>query len=111
MAEPMQWKVAEIVGALGGKSALARFLGVARSQPGRWISGKERPGIESQRRIHDLEYVWSRLTMVWVDEVARVWLESANAHLDGARPIDVLILEGPAPVIEAIDAQLAGSYA
>lgn len=34
---------------------------------------------------------------------------AVNAHLDGARPIDVLALEGLEPVIEAIEIEVAGA--
>ncbi|MCL2533508.1 MAG: MbcA/ParS/Xre antitoxin family protein [Nocardiaceae bacterium] len=49
------------------------------------------------------------------EAAARTWLESANAHLDGARPIDVLQLSAPAPapapVLEALDAEACGGAA
>jgi hypothetical protein len=38
-------------------------------------------------------------------------MHSQNAHLDGARPMDVLALRGPDEVLEALDATIAGSYA
>jgi uncharacterized protein (DUF2384 family) len=44
-------------------------------------------------------------------EVAREWLTSPNSYLDGARPLDVLMAEGPSDVIKAIDATIGGAYA
>lgn len=58
----------------------------------------------------DSEAVRERLSVLWTDCVIEVWLTSANAHLDGARPIDVLALNGPEPVIEAIDIEIAGGF-
>ncbi len=42
---------------------------------------------------------------------ATTWMSSANAHLDGARPIDVLALGGPGPALEALDAGARGGAA
>lgn len=37
-----------------------------------------------------------------------MWLLSSNAHLNGARPIDVLRLGEHERVLEAVEAELAG---
>ncbi|WP_137725155.1 antitoxin Xre/MbcA/ParS toxin-binding domain-containing protein [Prescottella subtropica] len=55
--------------------------------------------------------VLARARLVWGEQAARTWLESANAHLAGARPIDVLHTCGPAPVLEALDAETWGGAA
>lgn len=41
-------------------------------------------------------------------DAAHTWLESPNSFLEGARPLDVLRLRGPAPVLEALDAEAWG---
>ena len=56
----------------------------------------------------DVEAVRQRLVALWTIPAIDVWLTSANAHLDGARPIDVLALNGPGPVMEAIELEVAG---
>ena len=56
----------------------------------------------------DFAAVRSRLTAIWTDPVIDVWLKSANAHLDGARPCDVLIVNGPEAVLEAAAVEVAG---
>ncbi|HAS33273.1 antitoxin Xre/MbcA/ParS toxin-binding domain-containing protein [Microbacterium sp. UBA3394] len=56
----------------------------------------------------DVEAVRERLSALWTDPAIDVWLTSANAHLDGARPIDVLALGGLGPVIEAIEIEVVG---
>lgn len=56
----------------------------------------------------DLAAVRSRLTAIWTDPVIDVWLMSANAHLDGARPCDVLAMDGLAAVMEAVAVEVAG---
>ncbi|PZU47019.1 MAG: hypothetical protein DI566_06835 [Microbacterium sp.] len=56
----------------------------------------------------DVETVRERLSVLWTDLAIDIWLTSANARLDGARPIDVLALDGLEPVIEAIEIEVAG---
>ena len=56
----------------------------------------------------DVEAVRERLSALWTDPAIDVWLTSANAHLDGARPTDVLALNGLETVMEAIDIEVAG---
>lgn len=56
----------------------------------------------------DVEAVRERLSALWTDPAIEVWLTSANAHLDGARPTDVLALNGLETVMEAIDIEVAG---
>lgn len=58
----------------------------------------------------DIEAVRERLSVLWTDPAIEVWLTSANAHLDGARPIDVMALNGREPVMEAIDIEIAGGF-
>lgn len=94
-----------------GGAELARMLGVSRSQPTRWRSGAEQPGPDAARGLVDLDHVMTRALMLWPARVATDWLTSANAFLDGARPIDVLKVRGSAEVIDALDAATAGVYA
>lgn len=56
----------------------------------------------------DVEAVQERLSALWTDPAIDVWLTSANAHLDGARPVDVLALNGLEAVMEAIEIEVAG---
>lgn len=104
-------KTTYVIERVGGPTATARLFGVAKSQPSRWAKGQEAPSPRSRKHILDLDYVLSRLEDLYEPETAAQWLDSPNAFLDGARPVDVLLHEGPAPVIEAVDATIAGSYA
>lgn len=65
----------------------------------------------NERRVLDLDYVMARLLRLFPREQADIWLESHNAHLGEARPIDVLKMRGVSSVIEAIDAEEQGAYA
>lgn len=92
-----------------GGAQLARIVGVNRSQPTQWAKGEERPGPRAAPMLIDLEHIVARARLVWGADAAATWLDSANRYLDGARPIDVLQVSGPAPVLEALDAETWGS--
>lgn len=103
-------RVQFLADSLGG-ARLATLVGVHRSQPSRWIKGEERPGPAAAPLLIDLEHILARARLIWGATAAATWLESANSYLDGARPIDVLQVCGPAPVLEALDAESWGGAA
>ncbi len=94
-----------------GNNQVAELLGVSRSQPSRWRSGKEGLASENRRAVLDLDYIVTRLQEVWVPEVAKIWLTSSNAFLGGGTPAETLRQRGVLDVIAAIDAEAAGAYA
>ena len=110
-ADPLRFKLAIFLDALGSSAKAAAFLGVARSQPGKWLTGQERPNPRARRQIQDFEYVWDRLTDERSPEAAHIWLSSSNSFLNGATPLMWLKTRGAEEVIVAIDAQESGSYA
>ena len=93
------------------RAELARWIGVSPSQTSRWASGAERPGPAAAPALIDLEHVYSRARLVWGGASARVWLESANAFLEGSRPLDVLLADGAPRVLQALDAEMWGGAA
>jgi hypothetical protein len=98
-----------LVDVLGNKGA-ADLLGVSASQPSRWKRAEEVPGPQAAPVLIDLDHVVARLLLVWDASIVRDRLTSANAFLDGARPIDVLVTRGSTEVVEAIEAEAAGAY-
>jgi uncharacterized protein (DUF2384 family) len=102
--------LARIVEALGTNAA-GRLLAADRAQISRWGAGTEAVGAEMGRRILDLHDVLTRILRVYNREAAALWLVGSEPLLGGARPIDVLVLEGAAPVIRAIDGIAQGAYA
>jgi Protein of unknown function (DUF2384) len=102
-------RLERLIGELGN-NRVANLLAVSPSQPSRWRSGKEGIGIENQRKLIDLDYVFGRLEQLFTSRQAEIWLTSYNAHL-GGRPIDVLRLKGVPSVIAAIDAEAQGAFA
>ncbi|MFQ2879747.1 antitoxin Xre/MbcA/ParS toxin-binding domain-containing protein [Mycobacterium kansasii] len=109
--DPLVVQRVEYLAATFSRAELARWIGVSPSQTSRWASGKERPGPAAAPALIDLEHVYSRARLVWGEQTARIWLESANVFLSGARPIDVLLTDGPARVLEALDAEMWGGAA
>ena len=101
--------LARIVSALG-TNAVARVLGADRAQVSRWRRGKEPIGAEMARRIIDFHDVLTRILRVFDREAAAMWLLGSEPMLGGARPIDVLAIEGASPVIRAIDGIAQGAY-
>lgn len=102
--------LARIVEALGTNSA-ARLLDADRAQVSRWNAAKEAISAEMGRRIVDLHDVLTRILRVYPPEAASLWLAGSEPLLGGARPIDVLAIEGASPVIRAIDGIAQGAYA
>lgn len=102
--------LARIIEALGTNAA-ARLLGADRAQVSRWAAGTENVGQEMGRRIVDLHDVLTRILRVFGPEPAAMWLVGSEPLLGGARPIDVLVSEGAAPVIRAIDGIAEGAFA
>jgi len=96
---------------VGGGGKLAAMLGVHASQTSRWATGQERPGARLAPLLIDLEHVLARVRLVWAEPAATTWMTSANAYLDGSRPVDVLALRGVGPVLEALDAGAWGGAA
>jgi uncharacterized protein (DUF2384 family) len=102
--------LARVVTALGTNAA-ARLLGADKAQVSRWTSGKEAVSGEMGRRIVDLHDVLTRILRVYPIAAAAMWLVGSEPLLGGARPIDVLAMEGAAPVIRAIDGISQGVFA
>lgn len=55
--------------------------------------------------------VTNRLLTVMAPAAAMLWLKGSNQHLGGANPLVVLQLEGPRPVLDAIQAFEEGAFA
>lgn len=96
-----------LIEALGSGAEVARLLGVNRSQPSQWRSGKEAPSARTARQLLDLDYVMAKALQIWPAEAALEWFHGSNDYLDGARPIDVLKLRGTTEVIKALDVEMA----
>jgi hypothetical protein len=102
------WRVVAIA---GGVRKAAELLRVSPSTVTRWTKGERAPAMEEAAALVDLEYVLTRVSLVYPGEaVAADWLRGHNGFLDDRRPIDVLREDGPGPVIAALESEAAGSY-
>jgi hypothetical protein len=96
----------------GSARRAAELIGVDVAQTSRWASGESVPDPERARLLLDVEYVLSFALTVWsTPEVARDWLETPNAHLDGIAPNRWIKLHGTAEVVDALRAEASGAYA
>ncbi len=102
--------LARLIEALGA-NATARLLDIDRAQVSRWMSRRAPISAEMGRRIVDLHDVLTRILRVFERDAAAMWLTGSEPLLGGARPIDVLVLEGAPPVIRAIDGIAQGAFA
>jgi hypothetical protein len=102
--------LARVVDALGTNAA-ARLLDADRAQVSRWGAGTEAVSSEMGRRIVDLHDVLTRILRVMNRDAAALWLVGSEPLLGGARPIDVLAMEGAAAVIRGIDGIAQGAHA
>lgn len=94
-----------------GQAGAARLLGVGLPHVNKIIAGKERTSPELLRRIMSVNYVIAiALQWFYPDEIAG-WLMNPEPLLGGRNPVGVLTREGPQPVVEAIEARIAGAYA
>jgi hypothetical protein len=95
----------------GGTRRAADLLDVAPSQPSRWMTGESVPGPAQARMLVDIDHVLAHALLLWADaSVARDWLTTPNAHLDGIRPVEWIRMHGTAEVVEALRAEAAGAY-
>ena len=99
----------ELIVAAIGANATARLLGVDPAQVSRWRGGGP-ISAEMGRRVLDLHAVLTRMLRLFAHDVAARWLFGSEPLLGGARPIDVLALQGSAPVVRALDGIAQGAY-
>ena len=93
------------------QSALADLVGVSRSSVSRWRDGSDTPSEDRAALVLDLDYILGQYAQHYPAGRFHDWFTSANAFVNGARPHDVLVAEGPTRVIQALHAEVAGSFA
>jgi len=93
-----------------GTRPLARLLDVEPGTVTNWSTRRRNLSEESAKRIMDLHDVMTRALQVFQPRTAMDWLVGNEPHLDHARPIDVLVSRGSAPLIEALRSIDSGGY-
>jgi uncharacterized protein (DUF2384 family) len=109
VSEDLARRTGFLVAVLGDKTT-AEMLKVSQSQLSRWRRSAELPSAAAPLLV-DLDHVVARLLLVWDVSLVRPWLTSPNAHLEGARPVEVLATRGASEVVEAIEAESVGAFA
>jgi hypothetical protein len=64
---------------------------------------EHQPGLSGVTQA-ELDRVLAEVRLVWAGNAAMTWMTSANARLEGNRPLDVLAVHGPEPVLQALEA-------
>jgi uncharacterized protein (DUF2384 family) len=93
-----------------GSNAVARLVDVSPATVTNWRSRKRSMAPSYARRVADVHYVLTRAFQTFRPDTAMQWLVSVDPFLEAQRPIDVLVLQGPARLIAALDAHEAGAY-
>lgn len=88
---------------------IAELLQVPEEHVGEWRMGTASDE-DALDRLENLSAAVSKLRGLYADEVIPDWLQGLNAHLGGARPIDVLVRGHLSRVIAAIEAERGGAY-
>jgi uncharacterized protein (DUF2384 family) len=94
-----------------GTRPIAKLLDVAPGTISNWKAHRHPITAEYARRIIDFHDVVVRALQVYQPKVAMDWLVGSEPFLNGARPVDVLVRRGAAPLIEALNAIEADAYA
>ena len=89
---------------------LAELLGVSPAQVTRWRNGSGIDAANAQR-VDLLELAMSSLLRVYSPEAAEDWLLGVNPHLRDRRPVDLIRGGNTRELLEAIEAEAAGSFA
>jgi uncharacterized protein (DUF2384 family) len=94
-----------------GTRSVAKLLDVAPGTVSNWVAHRHPISGEYAKRVIDLHDVLVRALQVYQPKIAMDWLVGSEPFLNGARPVDVLVRRGAAPLIEALAAIEAGAYA
>ncbi len=94
-----------------GTRPLAKLLDVGSGTVSSWKSRRHAISPEYAKRVIDLHDVMVRAFQVYQPRPAMDWLVGNDPFLDHARPIDILVKQGAAPLIMALNAFEALGYA
>lgn len=92
------------------QAGLAAIVEVSRSSVSRWVKGDDTPKGANASAVLDLDFILARYALVYPVGTFRDWFEASNPFLNGARPADVLRMEGPGRVVDALGSEAAGSF-
>ena len=76
-----------------------------------WLARRQQIPYDIAKRVMALHEVMTRALQIHNARTAVDWLVGNDPFLNHARPIDVLVLRGSAPLIEALEAFDSGGFA
>jgi uncharacterized protein (DUF2384 family) len=94
-----------------GTRPVAKLLDAGAGTVSNWKGHRHAISPEYAKRIIELHDVMVRALQVYKPRTAMDWLVGNDPFLDHARPIDVLVKHGAAPLIVALDAFESLGYA
>jgi uncharacterized protein (DUF2384 family) len=94
-----------------GTRPVSKLLGVGAGTVTNWTRRRRKINYDLAKRIIDLHDVLTRALQVHQPRTAMDWLVSSDPYLGFARPIDVLVTRGAAPLIEALEGFDSGGFA
>lgn len=94
-----------------GTRPVARLLDVQPGTITNWTTRRRNIGHDMAKRVMDLHDVLTRALQVFQPRTAVEWLVGNEPFLDHARPIDVLVSRGSAPLIDALEGIDSAGYA
>lgn len=94
-----------------GSRPIAKLLAVGAGTVANWTGRRHAMSPEYSKRVIELHDVMVRALQVYQPQTAMDWLVGNEPFLGHARPIDVLVKAGAAPLIVALDAFEALGYA
>ena len=109
-APDLSARVQYLAGVLS-QAGVASTLSVSRSSVSRWAKGDDVPRGANATAVVDLDFLVSRYALTYPATTFPGWFQAPNPFLNGASPADVLGLEGPGRVIDALTSEASGSYA
>lgn len=93
------------------QNVVAHMLDVDRSAINRWLKDRRSINETVSARIAALHTVLSAVHRYYNPVIAARWLLGAEPLLGGARPLDALTINGATPVLQALEARVAGGFA
>jgi uncharacterized protein (DUF2384 family) len=102
--------LARLIAAFGTKP-VAELLDVDEGMLEPWMARRQKIEYDIAKRVLALHEVMTRALQIHQARTAMDWLVGNDPFLNHARPIDVMVLRGSAPLIEALEAFDSGGFA
>ncbi len=81
---------------------LARLVGVSTRTVARWEGGQSQPSPLAERQLRGLENLERQLSRLMRPDSVGEWMNRPNVRFGGRSPRQVLLSEGPEPILRAL---------